>query len=76
MAGVVKKYKAGVVLMHMKGTPRTMQKNPNYVSLFDEVIGYLDSAVKRALDCGIKKDSIIIDPGIGFGKTLAIIWNN
>lgn len=69
MAGVVKRYKAAVVLMHMKGTPRTMQKCPNYVSLFDEIIGYIDSAVKRALDGGIKEDSIIIDPGIGFGKT-------
>ncbi len=70
MAGVARKYKAGVVLMHMKGVPRTMQKSPDYVSLFDEVIEYLDTAVKRALDRGIKKESIIIDPGIGFGKAL------
>lgn len=70
MIKVAKKYKAAIVLMHMKGTPKTMQKSPDYVSLFDEIIGYLDNAVKRALDGGIKENSIIIDPGIGFGKTL------
>ncbi len=70
MIKIVKKYKAAVVLMHMKGNPITMQNNPSYVSLLDEIIEYLDSAVKRALEGGIKEDSIIVDPGIGFGKAL------
>ena len=66
---LVAKYKAAVVIMHMKGNPRTMQKDPKYFSLLDEIIDYLDSAIKRALDYGINKEKMIIDPGIGFGKT-------
>ena len=70
MAKIVSKYKAGVVLMHMKGRPRTMQKNPAYSSLIDEIIQYLDKAIDRATEAGINKNKIIVDPGIGFGKTL------
>lgn len=70
MAKVVAKYRAGVVIMHMKGNPRTMQKNPQYHSLIDEIIEYLDKAIKRAQEYGIDKEKIIIDPGIGFGKSL------
>jgi dihydropteroate synthase len=70
MAKVAAKYKAGVVIMHMKGRPRNMQKNPVYTSLLDEIIAYLDNAVKFAGESGIKPEKIIIDPGIGFGKTL------
>ena len=55
--------------MHMKGNPRTMQNNPQYESLIDEIIVYLDKAINRALERGIDRDKIIIDPGIGFGKT-------
>jgi dihydropteroate synthase len=69
MAGIVKKYKAAVVLMHMKGSPRSMQKDPRYLSLIDEISAYLQKAVDRAQDSGIHGNSIIIDPGIGFGKT-------
>lgn len=69
MAGIVKRYKAAVVLMHMKGSPRSMQKDPRYVSLIDEISAYLEKAVDRAQDSGIHGNSIIIDPGIGFGKT-------
>jgi dihydropteroate synthase len=47
-----------------------MQKNPQYLSLIDEIIGYLSAAIKRGEEAGIDKDKIIIDPGIGFGKTL------
>lgn len=54
--------------MHMQGNPRTMQKNPHYVSLIDEIIEYLDRAIKRAQASGIEREKIIIDPGIGFGK--------
>lgn len=70
MARIVAQYKCGVVIMHMKGTPRNMQKNPTYKSLIDEIIKYLDRAIKIAWDAGVDKEKIIIDPGIGFGKTL------
>ncbi|MCM8801572.1 MAG: dihydropteroate synthase [Candidatus Omnitrophica bacterium] len=70
MRRLVAKYKCGVVIMHMKGTPRTMQINPVYKSLIDELISYLDKAIETALSYGIDKEKIIIDPGIGFGKTV------
>lgn len=69
MLKVVAKYKAGVIIMHMKGNPRTMQKNPVYKSLIEEIVEYLDKAIDRAVKAGIDKDKIIVDPGIGFGKT-------
>ncbi|MFA6217163.1 MAG: dihydropteroate synthase [Candidatus Omnitrophota bacterium] len=68
MAKIAARYKATVVLMHMQGSPQTMQKKPSYQSVMDEIIGYLGSAVKRATDAGIAENKIIIDPGIGFGK--------
>ena len=68
MAKVVKRYKAAVVLMHMQGKPPTMQKNPGYGAVMEEIITYLGSAIKKALDNGIDLEKIILDPGIGFGK--------
>jgi dihydropteroate synthase len=70
MAKVVSRYKAAVVIMHMLGIPRSMQNNPKYHSLIDDISLYLRSGIKKAEDGGIDKDSIIVDPGIGFGKTL------
>jgi len=70
MAKTIAKFNAGVVIMHMKGTPRRMQNNPAYGSLIDELIEYFTNAIEAALSRGIKKDKIIIDPGIGFGKTI------
>ena len=70
MIKVIARYKAGAVIMHMRGNPRTMQKNPVYVSLIDEIIEYLDKAINRAQFAGIDKEKIIIDPGIGFGKSV------
>lgn len=70
MAKVVAQYKAAVVIMHMKGMPRTMQKNIRYASLIDEILHYLEKAIIQAQQAGIDKDKIIIDPGIGFGKTI------
>jgi dihydropteroate synthase len=58
-----------VVLMHMKGRPRTMQDNPEYIDLISEVMEYLRDAVERAVLAGVRRDLIILDPGIGFGKT-------
>lgn len=70
MAGIIKKYKAVVVLTHMKGSPRTMQKNPRYAHLLQEIVTYLHNAVTAAMAAGISFEKIIVDPGIGFGKTL------
>jgi dihydropteroate synthase len=69
MAKTVSRYKAAVVIMHMQGSPRSMQNNPKYNSLIDDISVYLKSAIDKAIDSGIGQESIIIDPGIGFGKT-------
>lgn len=70
MAKTISRYKAAVVIMHMQGNPRSMQKNPKYNSVIDDISAYLKLAVEKAKDSGIGRESIIIDPGIGFGKTL------
>jgi dihydropteroate synthase len=70
MAEVVAGAKATVVLMHMKGMPRTMQERPSYDDLMDEVHGFLSERITFALDVGIQTDRILVDPGIGFGKRL------
>lgn len=70
MARVVAGSGAGVILMHMKGEPRTMQENPLYEDLIGEIISGLRGSIGAALDSGISRDSIMIDPGIGFGKAL------
>jgi dihydropteroate synthase len=58
-----------IVLMHMKGSPSDMQDNPVYDHLIREIMGFLKSAADRAVEGGIDKASIILDPGIGFGKS-------
>ena len=58
-----------VVLMHMKGTPENMQDNPTYNDLIAEILDFLKDAKRRAIAAGIKEELIILDPGIGFGKT-------
>lgn len=58
-----------VILMHMKGSPRTMQKDPRYDDVVAEVKAYLAGAVEKAVAAGIDRRKVIIDPGIGFGKT-------
>jgi dihydropteroate synthase len=69
MRKLVAKYKAGIVIMHMQARPQTMQINPTYKSLIDDIIEYLGNAAKTALAAGIDGNKIIVDPGIGFGKT-------
>ena len=69
MAKLASEYKAGVIIMHMKGTPLNMQKNAKYVSVVDEIIEHLDSSINIAQAAGVKREKIIIDPGLGFGKT-------
>lgn len=63
-------FQAAVVLTHIKGTPRSMQKNPLYDDVMAEISAALASSVENCLETGIKSDRIIIDPGIGFGKTV------
>jgi dihydropteroate synthase len=60
-----------IVLMHMQGTPQTMQIRPYYKNVIGEVIDFLSDAVNLALSKGIRRENIIVDPGIGFGKTVA-----
>jgi len=66
----VKEYDAGIVLMHMKATPQTMQQRPRYRDVTAEIAASLKKSIEICLECGIKSDRIIIDPGIGFGKNL------
>jgi dihydropteroate synthase len=68
MADTIAKLEVPVVLMHIKGTPENMQKNPSYQSLVPELKQYFHNRIDYALSKGIKKKKIIIDPGIGFGK--------
>ncbi len=59
-----------VILMHMKGVPKTMQSNPFYEDLFQEIRCFLEERIATATAYGIKREKIIVDPGIGFGKSL------
>ncbi|AGB03966.1 dihydropteroate synthase [Aciduliprofundum sp. MAR08-339] len=68
MAKVVADYDAAVVIMHMKGEPKNMQRNPYYEDTIGEIAKFLRDRVEFALRYGIEEDRIIIDPGIGFGK--------
>jgi len=70
MMGVAAKYGVPVVIMHMKGAPKTMQVSPHYDHLIEEIKEFLEKAIDRAEKNGIAKSKIIIDPGIGFGKTV------
>lgn len=71
LAPVIARSGAAVCLMHIRGTPRNMQQNPHYENLIDEILHFLEASVRRASGAGISRNKIIIDPGIGFGKTLA-----
>jgi dihydropteroate synthase len=70
MAEVVARAKAGLVLMHMKGTPSTMQSSPSYRDVVAEVTEYLGRAIDEAESAGVSSGSILVDPGIGFGRPL------
>ena len=67
-ANIIAKNKVGLILMHMKGQPNYMQKNPKYKNVSYEVLNFLNDKKKYAIQKGIKEKNIIIDPGIGFGK--------
>lgn len=69
MANVAAKSGVGVCVMHMKGTPQTMQDDPVYENVVEEIRGYLIARKQFCLSAGIEHDRICLDPGIGFGKT-------
>jgi dihydropteroate synthase len=70
LAQLAAKEDAPLVLMHIRGTPETMQKDVHYDSLFSEILQYLKDSIQRAESAGLDPRQIIIDPGIGFGKTV------
>ena len=67
---VVAEYGVPVIVMHIKGTPKDMQTHPVYEALIPEIMDYLRCSIRLAVDSGIPEDRVIIDPGIGFGKTV------
>ena len=70
MAPLAAQTKAGVILMHKQGTPQNMQKDPAYQNVVEEVRRHLSERLQAATQIGIDEQACIIDPGIGFGKTL------
>ena len=70
LAEVVSMSDAYVCLMHMQGTPRTMQTRPHYDDVASDVAAFLEQRLRFAVDAGIREDRICLDPGIGFGKTV------
>ncbi len=70
MANLAAKEDVPVVLMHMKGTPETMQVDPDYDDLMLEITNYLEQRAAFAIKTGVQEKNIILDPGIGFGKTV------
>ena len=71
MAGIVRSAGAALILMHMRGNPQSMQKdNLVYDDLMGEITSYLKTSIEKAMKAGIDKKSLVIDPGIGFGKTV------
>jgi dihydropteroate synthase len=70
IAGLCAERGAGVILMHMLGDPRTMQDDPRYDDVVDDVKAFLAERLEAALAAGVEEEGIWLDPGIGFGKTL------
>lgn len=70
LSEVAAKEDVPLVLMHIRGNPETMQKDVHYESLFSEIIQYLKDSIQRAESAGVDPEQIIVDPGIGFGKTV------
>ena len=70
MMPLVAKRGVAFIIMHMQGDPRTMQEDPQYIDVVDEVVLFFRQRYERALECGIDPMAMAFDPGIGFGKTL------
>lgn len=79
MIGIIKKHTPPVVIMHRQGTPATMQDNPTYINVIQEILQFLTTQAQKLQQAGLSNDQIIVDPGIGFGKSyehnLAILKN-
>ncbi|MCU0574191.1 MAG: dihydropteroate synthase [Syntrophobacteraceae bacterium] len=71
MVDLVARTGVPLILMHMQGTPRTMQENPHYDSLFSEIISFLEERTQFAVKHGVDRSQVVVDPGIGFGKTVS-----
>lgn len=71
MPEVARAFRAGVILMHMQGTPATMQVQPHYDDVVMEVTAFLEARLQACADVGIAGTQVVLDPGIGFGKTVA-----
>ena len=71
MASLVAESGTECCLMHMRGEPRTMQADPRYDDVVDDVRAFLQERLAQAVDAGVREERIMLDPGIGFGKTLA-----
>jgi len=71
MPDVARSYQAGIILMHMRGTPTTMQTQPQYDDVTAEVSAFLEARLQACVDVGIAASQVVLDPGIGFGKTTA-----
>ena len=70
MVKIVAESGAGLIVMHIKGTPKTMQLDPHYDDVMDEIKSYLKESIEKAELEGVHPESIVVDPGIGFGKKL------
>jgi dihydropteroate synthase len=70
MASIIAEYDAGVIIMHMRGSPENMQEDLHYDDCIVEIKGFLERGIQTALSMGIASDRIWVDPGIGFGKTV------
>ena len=70
MTGIVESLNVPIVIMHMKGNPQNMQLNPKYKDIVNEILDFFKTKIKIAIQSGINRSMIILDPGIGFGKTV------
>ena len=70
MIGIVESFNIPVVIMHMKGNPQNMQLNPEYKDIVNEILDFFKMKITIAIQSGINRSMIILDPGIGFGKTV------
>jgi dihydropteroate synthase len=70
MANVAAEAEAAVIIMHIQGTPRHMQKDPKYADVIGEISDYLEEGIAAAAEAGLSRDRMVLDPGIGFGKKL------
>ena len=70
MLEVASNYNVPIILMHMQGNPDNMQKNPKYINVIDDLKFFFNERINEAVKYGVNIDNIVIDPGIGFGKTV------